>query len=92
MCAENGVLAFIYYIIMIKKLNGFNYEQKTVPFAVHKMQSRKTENTQMASSVGTVKDVIIHMSGRTKPINTKESSYGLRNGYSKDIRLPIYAA
>ena len=80
MCARKVILAFIYYIIEIKRLNGFNYEQKTVPYAVHKIQSKKTVNTQTASSVGIVKNASIHLSGRTKPINAKENLHGLRNG------------
>ncbi|HSG31098.1 MAG TPA: hypothetical protein VLB82_06075 [Thermodesulfobacteriota bacterium] len=46
---------------MRKKLNRFNYEQKTVPFAVHKKQSRKTENTQTASNAGTAKSANVQL-------------------------------
>jgi hypothetical protein len=67
-------------MIMIKKLNRFNYEQKTVPYAVHKTQSKKTVNTQTAGSVGTVRNASVHLPGKTKPINTNESLCGLEDG------------
>ncbi|NIP39216.1 MAG: hypothetical protein GWO07_11380 [Candidatus Dadabacteria bacterium] len=65
---------------MRKKLNGFNYEQKTVPIVGQKTQLKKTVNTQMANSAGTAISVNVRLPVRTKSINTNESLCGLENG------------
>jgi hypothetical protein len=92
MCAGNGVLAFILYMILIKKLNPFNNEEKNVLFAPQKIQSRRMVYTEMEHSVGIVKSASIHLPGRIEVINRSESLYGFNGGYGKDIQLTILRA
>ncbi len=87
MCAGNAVLTFMSYMILIKKLNHFNYEEKNAHYEVQKTQSRRTVDTEMGSNVGIVKSVSVHLSGRIKRINTSESLYGFDGVCVKDIQL-----
>lgn len=92
MCAGNAVLAFILYMILIKKLNPFNYEEKNVLFAGQKMQSKRMVDTGMENSVGIVKDASVHLLGIINRINRSESPYGLDCGCVKDMQLVILQA
>ena len=92
MCAGNAVLAFILYMILIKKLNPFNYEEKNVLFAGQKMQSKRMVDTGMENSVGIVKDASVHLLGIIIRINRSENPYGLDCGCVKDMQLVILQA
>jgi hypothetical protein len=67
-------------MILIKKLNRFNYEEKNAHYAPQKIQSTRMVDTEMGSSVGIVNNVSVHLPGRIKLINTSESLYGLGSG------------
>jgi hypothetical protein len=92
MCAGIAVLAFILYMILIKKLNPFNYEEKNALFACQKMQSKRMVDTEMEDSVGIVKDASVHLLGIINRINRSESLYGFDCGCVKDMQLIIFQA
>ncbi len=72
-------------MILIKKLNHFNYEEKNAPYARQKMQSKRMVDTEMENSVGIVKDASVRLPGRIKRINRSESLYGFDVGCGKDM-------
>jgi len=92
MCAGNAVSAFILYMILIKKLNPFNYEEKNALYARQKMQSKRMVDTGTENSVGIVKDASVHLLGIIKRINRSESLYGFDCGCEKDMQLVILQA
>lgn len=84
MCARISTLAFINSTKLNTFSNHFKNEQKNVLFVSQNIQLKRMVNTVMASSDGTAKNVIFHLTGKINQVSGDRNLHGLNYGSLRD--------
>lgn len=84
MCARISTLAFIDSTKLNIFSNTFKNEQKNALSAAQNIQLKRMVNMVMASSDGTAKNVIFHLTGKINQVSGDRNLHGFSYGSRRD--------